>query len=97
MKSAMRLVMVGTLSCTLMAGCGQTRRASTPSPPTTSYQVSSFELRYGESSQTVRGASVTPIFFQVAKVSPLLGRGLLSEDHSSGRSQVVIVSENFWR
>ena len=91
------VAVAGVLGCILIAGCVQTREANVPNPPATSYQVGSFELQDSGSSQRVRGASVTPAFFQSEKVSPLLGRGFLPEEYSSGRQQVVMVSQRFWQ
>ena len=95
MKSFAPLAAVGVLGCILIAGCVQT--ANAPSPPATSYQVDSFELQQSGISQKVRGASVTPVFFQVAKMPTLLGRGFLPEEYGSGGRQVVIVSQHFWQ
>lgn len=83
--------------CILIAGCAQTREANVPSPPATSYQVGSFELQEGGRSQSVRGASVTPIFFQVAKTPTLLGRGFLPDEYGSGALEVVIASHRLWQ
>jgi MacB-like protein len=97
MKSSAPVAVAGVLGCILIAGCVQTREANVPNPPASSYQVVSFELQDSGSSRQVRGASVTPAFFQSAKVSPLLGRGFLPEEYSSGRQQVVMVSQRFWQ
>src|SRR5215470_18971710 len=67
----------------LIASCVQPRQASGSEPPSTSYQVRSFEFQNNGNSQKVRGASVTPAFFQSAEVAPLVGRGLLPEEYSS--------------
>ena len=53
MKSSAFLAVAGVLVCVLIAGCVQTREASVASPPATSYQVGSFELQEGGSSQNV--------------------------------------------
>lgn len=95
--SALPAVVAGALGCMAVAGCVQTREANVPSPPATSYQVGSFELQEGGSSQNVRGASVTPVFFQAAKMPTLLGRNFLPEEYRSGRRQVVIVSHRLWQ
>jgi hypothetical protein len=97
MKSFAPVAVAGVLGCVLIAGCVRTREAKVPNPPATSYQVDSFELQDSGSSQQVRGASVTPAFFQSAKVSPLLGRSFLPEEYRSGGQQVVIVSQRFWQ
>jgi hypothetical protein len=96
-KSSAFLAVPGVLGCILIAGCGQTREASVPSPPGTSYEVGSFELQQGASSQNVRGASVTPAFFQTAKMPTLLGRNFIPGDYGSGRQQVAIVSHRLWQ
>jgi putative ABC transport system permease protein len=62
-----------------------------------SYQVDSFELQKSGSFQKVRGAPVTSVFFQIAKMPTLLGRGFLPDEYGSGRQQVVIVSHRLWQ
>ena len=95
MKSSAPLV-VGIFSC-ILVGCGQITQTSERNPPDTSYQVGSFEFRDDGSSQKVRGASVTPAFFQGAKIAPLLGRGFLPVEYDSSRRQVVMLSQRFWQ
>lgn len=97
MKSSTPLALAAIWYCILIAGCAQTREANVPNPPATSYQVGSFELQESGSSQTVRGASVTPVFFQSAKMPTLLGRGFLPEEYSSSRQQVVVLSNRLWQ
>jgi putative ABC transport system permease protein len=97
MKSSAPLVVAGVLGCILIAGCAQTREANVPSPPATSYEVGSFELQESGSSQKVRGASVTPVFFQRAKIPTLLGRGFLPEEYAPGAQQVVLVGHRLWQ
>ena len=41
--------------------------------------------------------AVTPNFFSVLRVSPLLGRAFLPSEAVSGRDNVVVVSHNFWK
>jgi hypothetical protein len=96
-KSCAVLAVAGVLGCILIAGCVQPREANLPSPPASTYQVGSFELQEGGSSQTVRGASVTPVFFEAAKMPTLLGRNFIPGDYGSGRRQVVIVSHRLWQ
>jgi hypothetical protein len=96
-KSSEPWAVAGVLCSILIAGCVQTREANAPSPPATSYQVGSFELQDSGSSQKVRGASVTPVFFQSAKMPTLLGRGFLPEEYGSGSPQVVMVSHRLWQ
>lgn len=96
-KSSAFLAVAGVLGGILIAGCVQSREANVPRPPATSYQVGSFELREGGSPQNVRGASVTPVFFQAAKMPTLLGRNFIPEDYGSGRQQVAILSHRLWQ
>ena len=96
MKSSAAPAVAGVLGCILITRCVQTREANVPRPPSTSYQVNSFELQKSGSSQKIRGASVTP-FFQIAKMPTLLGRGFLPDGYRSGRQQVVIVSHRLWQ
>ena len=97
MTSSERLTVAGILSCTLIVSCVQPRQASGSEPPSTSYQISSFEFQNNGRSQKVRGASVTPAFFQSAEVAPLLGRGFLPEEYRSSRQQVAMISKRFWQ
>ena len=97
MKSFAPLAVAGVLGCILITGCFQTREANVPSPPATSYQLASFDLQENGSSQKVRGASVTPVFFQSAQVPTLLGRGFLPAEYGSGRQQLVMVSYRLWQ
>jgi hypothetical protein len=96
-KSSALLAVAGVLGCILIAGCVQTREAKVPNPPATSYQVGSFELQESGSSQKVRGASVTPVFFHSAKIPTFLGRGFLPDEYGSGKQRVVIVSHRLWQ
>ena len=97
MKSSAFSAGAGILGCILIVACSQTREASAFNPPAGSYQVGSFELMESGNSQTIRGASVTPAFFEGAKVAPLLGRGFLAEEYNSSRQKVVMVSNRFWK
>lgn len=96
MKSFAPMALAAVMGCISIAGCVQNREANVPTPPATSYQVSSFELQQSGSSEKLRGASVTPVFFQSANVPPLVGRGFLADEYGSGRHSVVMVSHRFW-
>lgn len=45
----------------------------------------------------VSGAEVTASTFDILRVRPLLGRGLVAEDEIVGGPNVVLVGENLWR
>ena len=104
MKPSAPLVVAGVLCCVLIAGSAQTREANVSSPPATSYQIGSFELqesgtpqKESGSPQKVRGASVTPTFFETAKTRTLLGRGFIPGDYGSGAQRAVILSHRLWQ
>ncbi|HEY2012456.1 MAG TPA: ABC transporter permease, partial [Bryobacteraceae bacterium] len=42
------------------------------------------------------GARVTPDFFRLFGISPLLGRGFLPEDATVGHEQVIVLSHELW-
>lgn len=96
LKSYAPLASAGVLGC-LLASCAQIREATPPRPPASTYQVGPFQLPESGSLQQVRGASVTPIFFQSAKVSTLFGRGFLAEEYDSGGQHVVMLSHRLWQ
>jgi putative ABC transport system permease protein len=77
-----------------MAGCSS--RAD-DSPPANSYRLDNFVYTVDGSSQTIRGAYVTPAFFQAVKARPLLGRVFLSDEYQSGRGPVVVLCNRFWK
>ena len=96
-KSSVPLALTGIL-CILIAGCTQVREANVSTPPAASYQVTSFELqRSAGNTQKVRGASVTPLFFQNEEMPTFLGRGFLPEEYSPASPQVVLISHRLWQ
>ena len=46
--------------------------------------------------ELLSGARVTPDFFRVFGISPLLGRSFLPEDATPGHEQVIILSHELW-
>jgi putative ABC transport system permease protein len=54
-------------------------------------------LTGGERPERVRFAVVSGDFFPLFGVSPLLGRGLLSEDEKAGDEHVVVLSYGLWK
>ena len=65
--------------------------------PATSYRVDNFTYNSDSASQTIRGACVTTAFFQALKAQPWLGRLFLADEYQSGRGQVVVLSNRFWK
>ncbi|MGH9693313.1 MAG: ABC transporter permease, partial [Bryobacteraceae bacterium] len=53
-------------------------------------------LTGGDRAELLFGARVTPDFFRVFGISPLLGRGFLPEDATLGHGQVIVLSHEFW-
>jgi putative ABC transport system permease protein len=45
----------------------------------------------------LRVEEVSPSFFSVLGVTPLLGRGFLPQEEQAGQNQVVVLSHAFWR
>jgi putative ABC transport system permease protein len=89
-----RMCSLGLALCLLsMAGCSR----ADDNPPAASYREDNFAYNSDGNSQTIRGAYVTPAFFQVAKARPLLGRVFLSEEYQSGRGPVVVLSNRLWK
>ena len=46
--------------------------------------------------ELLSGATVTPDFFRVFGISPLLGRGFLPEDAAPGHEHVIVLSHELW-
>ena len=53
-------------------------------------------LTGSDRAELLLGARVTPDFFHVFGISPLLGRGFLQEDAVPGHEQVIILSHELW-
>lgn len=51
----------------------------------------------GDRSITVRGAQVTPGYFDVIGLAPQVGRWFTDADLSGGQSEVVVLSDAFWK
>jgi putative ABC transport system permease protein len=90
---------IGPLLCLLsMAGCQRPVPTSAgPAVPADSYRVDNLTLASDGHTETVRGASVTPAFFQAAADQPLFGRLFTPEDYTSRAGTVVVLRHRFWR
>lgn len=61
------------------------------------YGFSSFDFIAGDKPESVPAGIIEPTFFSVYGVHPILGRTFLPEEDQPGRSQVVVLSYDFWR
>jgi predicted permease len=59
-------------------------------------QFRSFNISGQTGPETLRGAGVTPGFFDVLGVQPILGRTLRPEEDVRGQHRVVVLSERLW-
>ena len=66
-------------------------------PPAGSYRARTFQVKASPTSETIQGASVTPTFFDKAKVRPLLGRLFLAEEYRARAPYVLVLSDRLWR
>ncbi|HJR08183.1 MAG TPA: ABC transporter permease [Pyrinomonadaceae bacterium] len=60
-------------------------------------QSQSINLTGGSQPERVRGAFVTPNFFEVFNLSPTVGRTFARGEDQPGAERVVVVNEEFWR
>ena len=47
--------------------------------------------------ESVSAAGVSPDFFSVLRVQPILGRFFLPEENRAGRGHAVVLSQSFWQ
>jgi putative ABC transport system permease protein len=93
-----RVLSFTAIVCSLaMAGCGPRPRPAQANPPPNSYRIDSFHLNEAGASEEIRGAIVTPAFFQAVNVPPYIGRGFFPEDYQPGNQQVVLLTHRFWK
>ena len=61
------------------------------------YRFTGFDVGERGNPQRMRGMIVTPSFFSLVRVKPILGRPLLQEDAQQGRDRKVVLGEALWR
>ena len=61
------------------------------------YSFRGFTFSSAEKPERVQAAAVSPKFFDVLGVAPLIGRSLRPEEEQPGRSNVVVLSYRFWQ
>lgn len=70
---------------------------STPFSAIAYYAAGSTAVATRSSAEYVRTALVTPEFFRVFAVSPVIGRAFTAEEEKPGGGAAVLVSEAFWQ
>src|SRR5215467_14102752 len=69
----------------------------TKAPSHESYRIDRFELHLNNVTESLRGAKVTPAFFENARSPTWLGRAFVPEEHQPDRSQVVVLAFPLWQ
>ena len=63
----------------------------------TAFQSQSVNVTGGERPDRIRGAFVAANFFEVFRLSPVLGRTLLKGEDQAGGQRIAVVNEKLWR
>jgi len=61
------------------------------------YGGRSFTFGGRERPEAILGAAVSPEFFSLLRVRPLLGRTFTADENAAGSSKVILLSYKFWR
>ena len=83
--------------CLALAGCDHPAESAASTPSANSFRAEVFEVRIGEVTEKVGGASVTSVFFREAKVPPLVGRLFLDKEYQIADARVVVIAASFWQ
>src|SRR5262249_25405408 len=83
--------------CLALAACDHSGESAASTPSADSFRAEVFEVRIGETTEKVNGASVTSAFFREAKVMPMVGRLFLEKEYQSADPRVVVIAASFWR
>ena len=83
--------------CFALAGCYHPAESAIPNPSADSFRAEVFEVRIGEATEKVNGASVTSAFFQEAKAQPLVGRLFLNKEYQGADARVVVIAASLWQ
>lgn len=68
-----------------------------PSPPAASYRHESVEIVVDGKTHRSHAAFVTPRFFKVVRVQPLIGRNFIDQEFEPTFKEVVVLSHDLWR
>jgi putative ABC transport system permease protein len=61
------------------------------------YGYSNYSLAGTGDPESVPGIRVSPQFFSVLRIRPMVGRIFLPEENQAGRGRVVVLSQSFWQ
>jgi putative ABC transport system permease protein len=61
------------------------------------YGYSNYSLAGSGDPESVTGISVSPEFFSILRIHPILGRVFLPEENQTGRGRVAVLSQSFWQ
>ena len=65
--------------------------------PAVSWDLDAFTILGGDRPDQVRGAWVTPGFFELHGIEPALGRGFLPSESGAGAASVAVLSHGLWQ
>jgi hypothetical protein len=83
--------------CCALAGCDHSAKSAASTPSADSSRAEVFEVRIGEATEKVNGASVTSAFFREAKVLPMVGRLFLEKEYQIADARVIVIAASFWQ
>jgi putative ABC transport system permease protein len=61
------------------------------------YGYSNYNLAGSGDPESVTGIRVSPEFFSILRIHPILGRVFLPEENQTGRGRVAVLSQSFWQ
>jgi putative ABC transport system permease protein len=61
------------------------------------YGYSNYSLAGSGDPESVTGIRVSPEFFSILRIHPILGRVFLPEENQTGRGRVAVLSQSFWQ
>src|SRR5215467_1774824 len=83
--------------CFALAGCDHPAESVASTPSADSFRAEVFDVRIGEATEKLKGASVTSSFFREANVLPMVGRLFVDEEYQIADARVVMIAASFWR
>jgi hypothetical protein len=83
--------------CFALAGCYHPAEPAASTPSADTFRAEVFEIRIGEATEKVNGASVTSAFFREAKALPMVGRLFLDKEYQVADARVVVIAASLWQ